>query len=368
MAAPNSTLWPYEPHTNAKHEILRRYLQAWFPILDKYYDRLVYLDGFAGPGEYEGGEPGSPLIVLDLALHHTHTLTGESVFIFVELKEDRYQHLEEIINRIRQQLPPNFKVYVENNEFSVVLAEALDDLDQKGLRIAPTFAFIDPFGFSGVPMSLIHRLLQRDRTEAFILFPIDSVNRFVLHPEEEIRRHMATLFGTEEVFDAVAQPDRRRALRKLYQDKLSEAAKFVRFFTMRDKTDKPIYDLFFASNNRLGHVKMKEAMWLVDEAGTFTFSDATDPLQSVLFTADPSPRLAQEIIQGGAERKNIEVSRITSWVEESTPYLRKHMIAALKLAEQKGKIHVHPVKATGKKRRKGTFPDDAIIDFLSAGS
>lgn len=367
MAVPDSTLWPYEPHTNAKHEILRRYLQAWFPILDKYYD-LVYIDGFAGPGEYEGGEPGSPLIVLDLALHHKHTLTGESVFLFVELREDRYRHLEEIINQMRPQLPPNFKVDVENDEFSAVLAKKLDDLDQRRLRIAPTFAFIDPFGFSGVPMTLIHRLLRRDRTEALILFPIDSVNRFVLNQDEQIHRHMATLFGTEEVFEAMAQSDRHRVLRKLYQDKLSEAAKYVRYFTMRDRTDKPIYDLFFASNNLLGHVKMKEAMWRVDEAGTFTFSDATDPSQSVLFTGDPSPRLAREIVQGGAGRKNIEVSKITSWVEESPSYLRKHMIAALKLAEQKEDIHVHPLKTTGKKRRKGTFPDDAVIDFLSAGS
>jgi len=26
-------VWPLEPHTRAKHEILRRYLQAWTPIL-----------------------------------------------------------------------------------------------------------------------------------------------------------------------------------------------------------------------------------------------------------------------------------------------------------------------------------------------
>lgn len=29
MPAPKTTLWPLEPHTRAKHEILRRYLEAW---------------------------------------------------------------------------------------------------------------------------------------------------------------------------------------------------------------------------------------------------------------------------------------------------------------------------------------------------
>jgi hypothetical protein len=33
MAKPNETLWEIEPHTKAKHEILQRYLGAWFPIL-----------------------------------------------------------------------------------------------------------------------------------------------------------------------------------------------------------------------------------------------------------------------------------------------------------------------------------------------
>jgi hypothetical protein len=45
--------WPLDPHTLAKHEILRRYLYAWFPIMSCYNGRLVFLDGFAGPGAYE---------------------------------------------------------------------------------------------------------------------------------------------------------------------------------------------------------------------------------------------------------------------------------------------------------------------------
>jgi three-Cys-motif partner protein len=49
----NKVVWPLDPHTHAKHVILRSYLGAWFPILNKYNGRIVYIDGFAGPGEYE---------------------------------------------------------------------------------------------------------------------------------------------------------------------------------------------------------------------------------------------------------------------------------------------------------------------------
>jgi hypothetical protein len=49
---PRDTIWPIEPHTAAKHQILRKYLDAWFPILATYNKRIVYVDGFAGPGRY----------------------------------------------------------------------------------------------------------------------------------------------------------------------------------------------------------------------------------------------------------------------------------------------------------------------------
>lgn len=53
---PKSTLWPREPHTEGKHLVLKEYLNAWFPILGGTQGRIVFIDGFAGPGEYAGGE------------------------------------------------------------------------------------------------------------------------------------------------------------------------------------------------------------------------------------------------------------------------------------------------------------------------
>jgi three-Cys-motif partner protein len=63
------TIWSITPHTQAKHAILKRYLDAWFPILSRQAAilnrkfgtvngrRILYIDGFAGPGIYTGGEP-----------------------------------------------------------------------------------------------------------------------------------------------------------------------------------------------------------------------------------------------------------------------------------------------------------------------
>lgn len=58
MAPPRATHWALEPHTQAKHLILRRYLEAWLPIMATHNGRIVFVDGFAGPGRYVGREEG----------------------------------------------------------------------------------------------------------------------------------------------------------------------------------------------------------------------------------------------------------------------------------------------------------------------
>lgn len=52
------------------------------------------------------------------------------------------------------------------------------------------------------------------------------------------------------------------------------------------------------------------------------------------------------------------------FVEDNTPFLKKHMTAVLKEEEARGRIAVEPVKTDGKKRRAKTYPDEAKLRFL----
>ena len=105
--------WQIEPHTEAKHDILRYYLGAWFPILATTQRRLIYVDGFAGPGEYQGGEDGSPIIALKVASDHVlkdkiQRAGRQLVFFFIEKDEARFQNLQWRLAGL--QLPNNFKI------------------------------------------------------------------------------------------------------------------------------------------------------------------------------------------------------------------------------------------------------------------
>ena len=364
MTVPQEILWPIESHTKAKHEILRKYLQRWFPILNKYNKILNYIDGFCGPGRYKGGEPGSPLIALNVALNQQ--LSGNIIFLFVDERSDRIEHLKNELKELP--IPSHFKVYVNTGAFDKILSDTLDGFDKSQDKLAPTFALIDPFGFSGVSFELIRRLLRNKSCEVLITFMIDSINRWITHPDQKIQRNIADLFGTSDCFDIIKQSNNRiNALRNLYQEQLKKEAKFVRYFEMLDCDNRVIYYLFFASNNRLGYVKMKEVMWDVDSRGEFRFSDATNPQQKFFFEEDHADIL-WSILYQQFSGKEVLTDLIITFVEEETLYLKKHMNATLRehlnesLLPDK-RIIVRDKKVDGKKWKRGTFPEGVIVKF-----
>jgi three-Cys-motif partner protein len=361
---PTETLWEIEPHTRAKHEILRRYLGAWFGIIGRNNPRLIYLDGFCGPGRYQGGEEGSPVIALKLAIaHYGKNNIQEANLIFVEERKDRVDHLSNEIKSLL--IPPGIHVSVLHNQFESTLTDILNRIKTQKAKIAPTFAFIDPFGFKGAPYTLVKSLLSNDKTEVFINIMADSINRFLNHPDMQITQHIVDLFGTRKVLEIIQNNgDHIKQLRELYQRQLNACAKYVRYFEMRDDHHRIIYYLFFATNNRLGHIKMKEAFWKLDNSTGMEFSDATDPNQLVLFEVDPTSTIAEELAKIFC-KKTVLIKLIRNYIEDKTPYTGSLMKKALILLEEQDRLCVEPCKTSGCKRIKHTFPDDVIVSFTA---
>ncbi|HIE56553.1 MAG TPA: three-Cys-motif partner protein TcmP [Chromatiaceae bacterium] len=332
MATPKKTTWKMEPHTQAKHEILRRYLGAWFPILGKHNERILYIDGFCGPGRYDDGEVGSPILALQEAKKHQDRLSqNQLTFFFVDERPDRIAQLNSELKRV--DIPDNFKLEIIAGTFERQFRNLLDNFDDSEMQTSPTFAFIDPFGFKGIPFELVRRLLEKPRTEVFINIMADSINRFLEHPDDATRQHIIDLFGTSDALKIADSRNRIEALRLLYQSQLKQHARFVRYFEMRNMKNRPIYYLFFATNNPLGHLKMKDAFWKVDSSSGLRFSDATNPHQLVLFELDESETLAKELQHRFANQK-LPVRQVREYVENETSFLSSHMKKVLLLLEQ----------------------------------
>lgn len=357
MAAPRETIWPLEPHTRAKHEILRRYLQAWTPILTQGgFPEIMYVDGFAGPGRYSEGEDGSPVIALRAALEHRDRIRARIRFEFIERDEERADVLREIIDDL--DTPDNFRIEVSGGEtFETAFEQII--ASYPGRRLPPTFAFIDPFGYSDVPLSIVRDILKHTSCEVLVNFMYEEVNRFLSLPNQE--GHFDSLFGTHEWREGrpIAEPrTRKRFLHDLYYRQLrdSAGAKYVRSFEMRNKRDRVDYYLFYATNSIVGLSRMKDAMWKVDGSGDFRFSDATNPNQAVLFGNEPNIDVLRSQLLTRFAGREVSVGEIVEFVLAETAFRKAHyrrVLKPLELAEPPTIEVVDPPPT----RKRGTYPD-----------
>jgi len=365
VAAPTTTIWELEPHTRAKHEILRRYLQAWQAILTRGgFQELVYIDGFAGPGRYSGGEDGSPIIALKNAL----ALTGQRhqlrhlIFLFVEKDVERAGVLHQVVDGLER--PDWIRVKVAGGQtFEEAFSEFIRFYELRRKPLPPTFAFIDPFGWKGAPLSIVQKIMSYPSCEVLLNFMYEEINRFIGHPDQE--KNFDSFFGTDgwrEALAIQAPRERNRFLHDLYAAQLHGAAsvKHVRSFQMKNDRDVTDYYLFHATNSLKGLQKMKEAMWRVDESGEFTFSDATDPDQLVMFERAPRFDVLQRQLLAEFGGKETTVGLVEEFVIARTAFRETHYKPILRGLELSGPAlltAVDPVPG----RRRGTFGDSNMV-------
>jgi three-Cys-motif partner protein len=362
------TIWEADPHTLAKHEILRRYLDAWFPILGSWQGRVVYLDAFAGPGIYKGGEPGSPIVALRALLDHPAFRKldrCEFVFILLEPREDRFKVLQEKVVELQDQYPPfpkNVRISVLQQTFDEGAAEILGELERQKAELAPTFAFIDPFGFKDTPLDLICRLLSFPRCEVLFTFMFDHINRFL--EQDSVAGHLQGLFGTTGFQEAGSKQgdERKEFLRDLFREQLKKECGFdyVTSFEMVNKQGHSIYFLFYGSRNIRGIEVMKSALWKVDPGGGVQFLDRFAG-QSVLFQGDavnvgPLRGALLEHFVG----QEVDVAEIHKYVVSETPYAGGHWNQkVLKPLEKDEVVEV----VTSPRKKRFTFPKGTIVKF-----
>lgn len=255
MAIPKETLWPLERHTLGKHLVLKSYLDAWLPIMGKWNERIVFIDGFAGPGKYKGGEDGSPLIALKALKYHAAraSINAEVVFFFVEKDPVRAAYLEGLVQTESRMLPSSCRVRVVPGAFDNTLSQLLNMLDEQKRRLAPSFVMIDPFGVSDTPMEVVARILQNQKCEVYVSFMYEAINRF--KRSYEFEGHLDRLFGAKDWREGIGIRDpraRKDFFYGLYKKQLRAAgANNVVHFELYEG-DRLVYAIFFGTQHWKG--------------------------------------------------------------------------------------------------------------------
>ena len=362
---PETTTWDLDPHTLGKHKVLERYMQAWLPIMTSWNGRVLFIDAFAGPGEYSGGEPGSPVIALRALIDHRarDQIRSEVNYLFIENDRNRSEHLEDVLGELKHELPPRCKYRIIPSKFDETLTEVLNDIEEQRARLAPAFVMIDPFGVSETPMRTVARILDNPKSEVYISFMYEWINRFKGHPHFE--SPLDDLFGCRDWRNGldIADSDRTKDFFcNLYKSQLKKnGAKYVVHIDMYEG-NRHVYTIFFGTNHLDGCDKMKQAIWKVDPFGGFRFRGRqVGQLTLGEDVVDFSP-LEKDLQNRFRSQGWQSIENVTDFVKsDATAFHSGHLkTKTLKPMEADGKIEVK----LGTRKRSGTYPGGTVLRFL----
>jgi len=357
---PTEVIWPLERHTLGKHEVLRRYLEAWFGILGTTQSRIVVIDGFAGPGQYAGGEQGSPLIALRvLREHRAKSFKADVKFGFIEKDKSRADHLRALIENLKP-LPARCEVDVKHGAFDETMIAVLNELDAQRQKLAPAFVMVDPFGVSDTPMAVIERILRGGMSEVYVSLMYREIHRFGETPQFE--KPLDALFGTAEWRQGIdlQGEERKDFFYGLYERQLRRAgAKHVLHFDLYEG-QQLVYAIFFATRHWLGSNRMKQAIWKVAPFGDYAFH-GTKQLLLGLDTVDYAPlRRALEARfkgQGWTSMKEVNEFVGSDQTDFHTGQLKRPVLVPM---EDERVLEIDPKT----RAKRHTYPDGTMVRFV----
>ncbi len=362
--------WVYKEHTRVKHILLSKYLKVWITALGKYNPKICYFDGFAGKGEYidiKTGQTilGSPIRALKVADELSQYFNKLMCF-FIEKDEENFKNLAQVLERERPNIKNWQKIEVkkENDEFANVIEGIFEHMEE-GYILVPSFFFVDPFGFSGIPFHVITRILSNPKTEVFFTFMVRDIARFIKLPELEDTFN--SLFGADKWKTILASSQKPEvALINLYREQLHDAASVKYSWPFRVCTSEKVQTLYYllhVTNNYKGHSIMKDIMFKQSAQGNFDYlgpQDIAARSQMKLFDINSIKDLRKLLLERFRCKKigydRIQEEVCMPWFSEP-PYLDKHYREALRELEKEGKVIVNRITS---KTPKGLSGDDVI--------
>ena len=357
------------PHTQAKHQLYRHYLDAWLPILIRgRMPRVRIVDGFAGPGRYKvTRREGSPQLAIRAILENSQleselNYNSRILLQFIEQRPDRAMHLEQELATLPTKTV--FRFEVKQGDFASVWSAEMDRIEAAGGHLEPTLLFVDGFGYAGFPLQLLTRALEYRSCEVLINFAWQSINQWALndsskHPAlDQLYRGDRWRPGI-----SIADPwDREQFFLAQYQQALADAGWRGTSFRMLNENNQTSYHLVFGTTNPKGMEVFKSAAWRIAPDGLFQFSDLRNQAQSgflwnmteEIVVNDLKAQLMASFSKQQVSRENL--GEFASWHPVG---LSRHLTRALAQLQTEGAI----VDVIPKPRRPGTFPSGSTVCF-----
>jgi len=137
------------PWSKIKDQVLGGYLPPYLRKVAKLGRRIILIDCFAGPGKFQDGSHGSPLVMCGEAQKHA---AGRCIGVFVNKEKAHHERLTQILG-----------TYIRQKIAYTILGDS-QDLLKKITEIAQKdtlFIYLDPFGLRGCEFGVLKALLER---------------------------------------------------------------------------------------------------------------------------------------------------------------------------------------------------------------
>ncbi len=255
-----------DPHSRAKHRLLRAYLERYIEILtaNPRHEslRITLIDGFCGGGEYlhqSETVPGSPLILLQeiaaaqVKLDATRTkptrLSAE--YIFVDNTKKNLKYLRHLIALTPFAPLLDQSISLVHRSFEEALPDIVRHIKSRGNSERAIF-FLDQYGYSDVSLQAIRSILAELRQPEIILnFSVNSLIDYLNADEPFLRGVTPIELSLTQLHEMLDFKKDQREARWLIQH-------FLYRHLIRKMGTEHYYTCFFLKSSESGR-----AYWLV---------------------------------------------------------------------------------------------------------
>lgn len=357
-----------------KAHIVSSYFTAWSRVVKhSWKDKLCYIDLFCGPGKYNNGAHSAPLLVIESTLSDPE-LSKRMLFAFNDEDSNNVSSLMSAVAEL--DTDDKLKGRIEYHSYTV---ERGFEASLKIPLNYPVLSFVDPFGYKGLTINLIEKLISNNGSDCIFFFNYNRIN-MALSSNTKFDEHLNGIFGVEGTAKLKSDlknlsPVNREplVLKRLTEALTENRANYVlpfKFYGAQQK--RTSHYIIFVTKHPTACKIMKQIMYSnsakdSDGIASFSFEDSNNfdhgAEQMRLF----NPKMEQlkiELIQKYSG-KIVMVKDICDNYDMSflNYFVDRNVKEALRRLEMEGKVHV----LTGRKQkmRNGVLnmPDAALIQF-----
>lgn len=349
-------VWKYKEQTKAKHKVFNDYIDKWIKIVGA-YNKLNYIDGFGGIGAYIDKDNkiyyGSPVLVAKTVQNITSKLQRRVNILIIDEDKDNLDNIKKIFKYEKIDINPVFI----SNDFDKTINDVLNDVK----NLAPTFVFVDPFGFK-IQNKTIERIMQTDKSEVLLNFMFTRVNQFLSSPN--LVDTCNDLFGCSgwQKCKSFQGPKREKCIIECLRKKFKEFSKYVYYYRFEfPGKKKTFYYLFHLTNYYLGCSIMKSS-FAKFHYGRVEYRGNRGAQIGLFENEDAIVKDVIDCLKRIYKNQQKTYRQIIEEQIDETEFLESHFKKAIKKMEGKDlTISRIPLKTKTGRSRVGINEDDIII-------